>query len=130
MLCILDINSLHTNIPHQEGIESIQEIMAIHRAPIEMPHNTCKVELLRVVLEENYFDYSGRYNYQIAGTAMDTKLAPSYANLFMSNFEDKCVCAYPQHPLLWERFIDEIFLIWTYSMQDFMDYLNNCHPAI
>ena len=80
-----------------------------------MPYNSFIIDLLRIVLENNYFNFNGRHFHQIAGTAMGTKLAPSYANLFMSHFEDKYVYRYPLQHFLWKRYIDGIFLIWTYS---------------
>ena len=33
LLCTLDITSLYTNIPHNEGIEAIKKMLAIHRPP-------------------------------------------------------------------------------------------------
>ena len=64
---------------------------------------------------------------------MGTKLAPSFANLFMGNFEDKFVYTYKLKPLIWKRFIDDVFLIWTYGQSEldiFVKYLNNCHDTI
>ena len=46
---------------------------------------------------------------QVSGTAMGTKLAPSYANLFMTKFEENYVYTYQLQPKLWKRFIDDIF---------------------
>ena len=54
-----------------------------------------------------------------SGTAMGTKLAPSYANLFMSKFEQDHVYTYHLQPTLWKRFIDDIFLIWPHGMDSF-----------
>ena len=71
LLCTLDIARLYTNIPHNEGIQSIKELLAIH---------SYIVELLEVVLTNNYFDFNGKHYHQISGTAMGTKLEPSYAN--------------------------------------------------
>ena len=65
---------------------------------------------------------------------MGTKCAPSYANIFMSWFEEKLV-----FPLLtnlsdfYLRFIDDIFLIWNGTKTDFDNLLkkiNECHPSI
>ena len=56
---------------------------------------------------------------------MGAKLAPSHGKLFMSNIQDKHLYTYPQQPLLWKRFIDDIFQIGTYSMQELCDFLNN-----
>ena len=48
LLCTLDITSLYTNTPHKEGIQSIKEIIAIHRTPNNLPHNSYIVEHLEV----------------------------------------------------------------------------------
>ena len=101
LLCTLDITSLYT-YTHlcNEGIKSIKEILAIHRPPNDLPHNSYTTELLEVVL---------------SGKEMGTKLAPSYANLFMTKCEEKYVYTYPLQPILWKRFIDDIFFIWPYE---------------
>ncbi len=44
---------------------------------------------------------------------MGTKVAPAFANLFMNEFEEKYVYTYHIQPLVWLRFIDDIFSIWT-----------------
>ena len=63
---------------------------------------------------------------------MRTALAPNYANLFMDRFETKALNNYPLKPLIWKRFMDDIFLIWTHgedSLKEF-NYLNSLHPTI
>ena len=62
-------------IPYQEGINAIPESLAIHRGRPEMSYNSYIVKLLRIALEKNYFDFSGRHFHQIAGTVMGTVLA-------------------------------------------------------
>ena len=91
LLCTLDITSLYTNIPHNEGIQSIKEVLAIHRHTNTLLHNNYIVELHEVVLTNNYFDFYGKHYHQISGTAMGTKLAPSYANLIITKFEENHV---------------------------------------
>ena len=64
---------------------------------------------------------------------MGTKLVPSYANLFMTRFEEKYVYTYPLQPKLWKRFIDDIFLIWPHGMDsilEFINHLNTVHSTI
>ena len=61
LLCTLDITSLYTNIPHNEGIQSIKEMLAIHRCTNNLPHNSYIGELLEVVLTNNYFDFNGKH---------------------------------------------------------------------
>ena len=84
LLCTLDITSLYTNIPHMEGIQSTKEMLAIHKPPDTLPHNSYIIELLELVLSKNNFEFNGEFYHQLSGTAMGTKLAPSYANLFMT----------------------------------------------
>ena len=69
------------------------------------------LELLKLVLYKNNFDFNGKHYLQIGGTAMGTKLAPSYANLFMGQLEKKLLQGYHIKPRTFLRFIDDIFLI-------------------
>ena len=67
------------------------------------------------------------------GTAMGTRMAPSYANLFLPKFETDALSRAPYQPHTWWRYIDDIFMIWTHSVDDlqtFTTYLNNIHPTI
>ena len=64
---------------------------------------------------------------------MGTSLAPNYANLFMDIFETNALSKFPQKPLIWKRFIDDIFLIWTHgedSFTEFVNYFNSLHLTI
>ena len=64
---------------------------------------------------------------------MGTICAPAYANIFMTEFEQKYV--YPlikDKSILFLRYID-IFMVWTKSekqLKDFMSELNQKHPSI
>ena len=90
ILFTLDFNILCMNILYQEGIKVIQELLVIHGCPTETPYNSYIVAIVRIILQKNCFDFNDRH-YQIAGTVIDTKLTPSYVNIFMSQFEDKYV---------------------------------------
>ena len=94
LLCTLDISSLYTNIPHNEGTQAIKKFLAIHRDTNVLPHNSYIIELLEVVLTNTYFDFNAKHYHQKSGTAMGTKLAPSYANLFITKFEKIYVYTY------------------------------------
>jgi hypothetical protein len=45
-------------------------------------------EMLTLVLKNNNFTFDGNHHLQINGTAMGTKMAPFYANIFMGDLED------------------------------------------
>jgi hypothetical protein len=81
----------------------------------------------------NNFDFNGKHYLQVGGTAMGTKVAPSFANIFMANFEDKFVYSYHTQPLIWLRYIDDIFMVWNHdktSLELFLEHLNRCHKTI
>ena len=64
---------------------------------------------------------------------MGTKLAPSYANIFMSDFEERYVYTYDLQPKIWLRYIDDIFCIWPHGeaeLTKFTDNLNKVHETI
>ena len=64
---------------------------------------------------------------------MGTKMASSYANLFLGYFEANALENAPFQPHTWLRYIDDIFMIWTEgpdNLKIFIDYLNNIHSTI
>ena len=133
ILATLDVTSLYTNIPNDEGIEAIGGYLSRYRHHSLNPTNYSLRKLLELVLTTNNFKFDNKDFLQVGGTAMGTKLAPSFANLFMGYFEEKFIYSYRLQPLLWKRFIDDIFFIWTYGEKEllhFVKYLNNCHTTI
>jgi hypothetical protein len=57
--------------------------------------------------------FNGEHHLQISGTAMGTKMAPSYANIFMGRPERRLLDYSPTKPLSWLRFLDEIEMNWV-----------------
>ena len=131
LLVTLDVSSLYTNIPHNEGIYACDHFLttASHKT---IP-TTKLCDLIRMILNFNNFTFNNNHYLQIHGTAMGTKMAPSYANLFLGYFEAKALENAPFQPHTWFRYIDDIFMIWTEGLDNlkvFIDYLNSIHPTI
>ena len=64
---------------------------------------------------------------------MGTRMAPSYANLFLGKFEHDALLRAPYQTYLWLWFIVDIFMIWTEGLEKlelFVDYLNNLYSTI
>ena len=86
-----------------------------------------------MILTMNNFTFNQEHYLQVHGTAMGTKMAPSFANLFLGIFEINALSNAPFHVHTWWRFLDDIFMIWTEGLDHlkiFIDYLNNIHPTI
>ena len=66
-------------------------------------------------------------------TAMGTKMAPSYANLFMDRFERAFLAQEPIQPLVRKHYIDDIQCIWVGTrseLEGFLDRLNKAHRTL
>ena len=64
---------------------------------------------------------------------MGTRLAPSFANLYMYHFEDKYVYPYHLQPRVWYRYIDDIFMVWNHGQHEltkFITHLNTSSESI
>ena len=62
------------------------------------------------------------------GTAIGTKFAPPYACLVMDKIETAFLDSEQEKPLLWLRYIDDIFFIWNHGerkLLSFLEWLNN-----
>ena len=75
----MDITSHCTNIPHDDGIAACRKIW--EQRTDQEPPTECLVEMLTLFLKNNNFTFDRNHHLQINGTAMGTKMAPSYANI-------------------------------------------------
>ena len=131
LLVTLDVSSLYTNIPNREGILAVAA--HLRRDRTKDPITPFLLKLLELVLHSMNFTFNEEHYLQVGGTAMGTAVAPNYANLFMDRFETKALEKWHLKPLLWLRFIDDIFMIWTHGRDElnkFINYLNSIHPKI
>ena len=100
-LVTMDVSSLYTNIPTDEGLEAARISLNKYRpTPNIKPTNDSLITLLSLVLKKNNFQFNGVNYLQIGGTAMGTKVAPSFAITYMGSFEDKYVYTYRLQPLM------------------------------
>ena len=129
-LVTLDVRSLYTNIPNEEGVNVIKNILQKKQSKL----TTVITAFLWLILTLNNFIFNSTNYLQISGVAMGTKCAVIYANLFMSHFEETHI-----YPLIankcpfYKRFIDDIFLLWTGTLDElkiFIEDLNRLHPTI
>ena len=131
LLVTLDISSLYTNIPYEEGIAACTE--ALNTRATQSPPTADLAELISEILNKNAFVFREQHYLQVHDTAMGTRMAPSYANLFMAQLERKLLDNASMKPLIWWRYIDDIFAIWCHgeaNLEVFIADLNQAHPTI
>ena len=86
-----------------------------------------------MILTMNNFEFDNNYYIQLHGTAMGTRMAPAYANLFMGDLERKLLAQSPLKPFIWWRYIDDIFMVWTHGeekLNEFITHINSSHNTI
>ena len=82
ILATLDVSSLYTNITHNNALKALKN---------RLPDNQLTdviIQSTEFILKHNYFNFGNQQFLQLTGTAMGTKMAPQYANIFMANLEE------------------------------------------
>ena len=70
ILVSMDVTSLYTNIPQEEGIHTVcKAYEAFYKNNTPIPTNSLR-GLLRLIVQENSFQFNGRNYLQTHGTAM------------------------------------------------------------
>ena len=127
----IDVGSLYTSIPHTGGVNATTKTLSfLQNLPME---EITTRTLLKLILEHNTFTFNGKFYHQLQGTVMGKKVAPTYANLFMSDLEEKLLEEIPIRATIWKRYIDNIFCIFRCT-QDILvttlNWLNQQHNTI
>ena len=134
ILVTMDVRSLYTNIPNEEGIEAVQHFFRQRARPGDGILSKVISVFLRLILTLNNFVFNDQNFIQINGCSMGTKCAPPYACLFMGKFENQYILPRILHNIsMYVRYIDDIFLIWKGSereLKEFLEVINTIHPSI
>ena len=131
-LVTMDVKSLYTSIPNNEGIASVKKKYDHY------PNKTIPTKIittfLALILTLNNFIFNSKFYLQIKGCAMGTICTPSYANIIMSECEEEHI--YPlikNKSVIYLRYIDNIFMVWIKSeseLRHFMNEINQKHQSI
>ena len=130
-LVSLDVKSLFTNVPLNLVVEFIdRKIESGHiQIPIPKPEFIALIELC---VNNNYFQFEGKFYRQSFGISMGSPLSPVLAGLFMEYFESELLPTLSNLPKFWTRYVDDVFLIWPNSIDfnSFINELNSLVPSI
>jgi hypothetical protein len=91
------------------------------------------LELLRISLYNNDFEFNGKFYLQIMGTAMGKRFAPGLANLYLLRFDEAAKNNFRIKPVIFFRYLDDIFFLWPgdrESLKEYEIFLNNIIPDI
>lgn len=82
-------------------------------------------------MEENWFQFNGKFYKQIFGCSMGSAISPFVANLFMSYFEMDLKKS-GNFPRVWYRYVDDVYaIIKKHQLRQFLGKINNTkYPTI
>ena len=122
----------------QRDIKTLERIASVKKKYDHYSNKTIPTKIitmfLALILTLNDFIFNSKFYLQIKGCAMGTISAPWYANIFMSEFEEKHI--YPlikNKSVIYLRYIEDIFMVWIKSeseLRQLMNEINQKHQSI
>jgi hypothetical protein len=132
--CSFDVESLYTNVPVKEAVEIALNYVYKPTKLIDVPFNRDQMKkLLYLSITDAPFRFHNKIYKQIDGVAMGNPLAPIIADLWMQKMEEKLNRFSTNKPLLWLRYVDDVFCIFTISkgkIDEFHSRINKWHPNL
>jgi hypothetical protein len=133
--CSFDVESLYTNVPVKEAIEITLDYMYKPRKLIDVPFDRDQMKtLLNLSVTDAPFRFHNKIYKQIDGVAMGNPLAPIIADLWMQKMEEKLNRFRTNRPIIWLRYVDDIFCLFTISeakiRKDFHSRINKWHDNL
>ena len=143
ILVSFDVISLYTSIPHELGLKAIEHFLDNFPTTLQRPFSKEFIlKAISIVLKENTFKFDGKNYKQVQGTAMGTKMAPTYATLVMGFLEKQLYqrieekygeATKTEFIKNFKRFLDDCFIFWQKSRAEveiLFNMLNNINPKI
>ena len=109
ILCTIDAVGLYPNILHDEGLIAMRKALDLRKD--KKTSTESLIILAEYVLKNNIFEHNLSFYKQLRRTAIGTKMAPPCAIIFVGDLEETFFSDYDISPLVWWRYIDDIFML-------------------
>ena len=133
-MCIVDIDSLFTNVLLEEAMEVVIKNVFGRKTKINVLSKSDFEDLLKLTTMGTVFYFNGNYYKQLDGVAMGTPLGPALANVFLYLHERKWLrkCPVAYAPIFYKGYVDDIFVLLKSEnhLNNLLFYLNSKHPNI
>ena len=83
-------------------------------------------KMAEFALKIDCFEFNGQFKHQISSNVIGTKFPPRYACILLDETETKFLRTQEFQPLVWFRYIDNVFFIWNPDKLNLINY----HPNI
>ena len=105
-----DISNMYTNIPIEKTLNIIKENLEkqnkIHKNEINE-----LINLLKIVLQYNYFQFNGKIYQQNQGLTMGSPLSGLLANIYLNYLENNFLIKLNKEIKLWVRYVDDTLVL-------------------
>ena len=147
-LVSFDVEKMYNNITHEMGRGAAKNYLESRSAEIGgadintdpfVPTESI-LEGLDLCTQNNYFEFEKQVYKQTSGVGTGVKLAPPYACLAMGEYENKLFSSEIDEEkqllemiILWKRFIDDVFMLFSGSKADcdkLANWCNNIMPGV
>ena len=125
-----DIDNLYTNVPVYETIDITLDTRQF--SPLILFSRSQFKRLLEIAVCDIPFRFQHKTYVQCNGVAIGSPLGPILADIFISNLEMKLNKFSTNTLLLWIRFVDDIFCVFSkhQNLHDFLKRINKWHPNL
>ena len=127
----MDVVGLYPSIPHDSELKALEDFL--YKRKNQNISTANPIKMAEFVLRNNCFEFNGKVKQQISGIAIGAKCAPNYACIYMDELENEFPSCQSDKPLVWRRYIDNVFIIWTHGEKElhkFVEDLNNHQPNL
>ena len=131
ILVTADVVGLYPSIPHNARSKALKNALD-KRKQKHIPTEKL-ISMAEFVLKNNFFEFNGSFKQQVSGVAIGTKCAPTYVCIYMDEVEIQFLKTQERTSLVWFRYIDDIFFIWTHGkehLETFLQELSNFNPDL
>jgi len=122
LLVSLDVASLYTRIPWEEGIKTV--LLKVQEADPNVNMDLLE-EAMQYILRNNFCTYKNTIYKQAHGTSMGSRMAVKYANIFMGHKFATTLSQQELKPHFHCRLIDDIFIVWTHGEKALLQFHSN-----
>ena len=128
---------MYTNIPLTEASSSVGDAVPPTGRGVRRGNRYFKSELilqlLELTLQNNFFQFNGKFYHQTLGIAMGTPSECTVSDIFIGAFVKKAFSSCQLLPSLYRQYRDDGLGVWTHgetALQSFLAHLNTLHPTI
>ena len=128
ILVTADAVGLYPSIPHNAALKALRD--ALDCRQMKMILTDVLVKVTGFALTNNYFEFGQKVFHQISGTAIGTKFAPRYVNIFLDKFEIDLLKTQKLLSLLWCRYTNYVCFRWTNGQEELESFIKELNIIV